>query len=89
MENKKMKLILDIMQLAIEITETTKADIFVSYEGHIDEIKIIIYANGWKKGCECDYNKRIYLDTTSVRTYEDIISVLEEMYSQLVGYKEE
>ena len=82
--NKKMKLVLDIMQLGVEISKNTKADVFVNYSGHVDQLNIMVFYRGWSDGRNADYKKDIYLNTTEYRTKEDIIDVLEEIYAELV-----
>ena len=86
--NKKMQLVLDIMNLGIEISKNTKADVFVNYSGHVDSLDIMIFHGGWSDGRSGDYKKSIYLDTTEYRTEEDIIETLEEIYAELAKYKE-
>ena len=83
--NKKMQLILDILQLAVEISKNTKTDVFVDYSGHVDLLKVVIFNSGWSDGRSGDYKKSIYLDTTEYRTEEDIINVLDEIYAELVN----
>lgn len=82
--NKKMQLVLDIMQLGVEISKNTKTDVFVSYSGHVDLLSIRIYESGWGKGKE-HYDADVYLNETEDRTEEDIIDVLEEIYAELVN----
>lgn len=82
--NKKMQLVLDIMQLGVEISENTKTDVFVTYSGHIDLLDICVFYSGWSGGCSADYKKYIYLDAVCYRTEEDIIESLEEIYAELV-----
>ena len=88
--DKKMKLVLDIMQLGVEISKNTKTDVFVSYEGHVDELDIRAFNRGWSDGRNADYKKSIYLDTTKTRTEKDITKTLEEIYAELANiYKED
>ena len=83
--NKKMQLVLDIMQLAVEISENTKADVFVEYSGHVDQLSVRIYKGGWEKGKDEELYKNIYLNANGYRTEEDIIASLEEIYAELVN----
>ena len=82
--NKKMQLVLDIMQLGVEITENTEADVFVNYSGHVDQLSVRIYEDGLGKG-KAPYRKDIYLNTEVYRTEEVIIRNLEEIYVELVN----
>ena len=88
--NKKMKLVLDIMQLGVEISKNTKTDVFVKYAGHVDSLDIIVFYSGWSEGRNADYKKGTYLNTNDYRTKEIIIAILNEMYVKLMDiYKEE
>ncbi len=80
--NKIMKLVLDIMKLAVEIYKNTKTDVFVEYAGHVDLLSVRIYKGGWIKNKKC-YSKNVYLDVAKHRTEEDIIDALEEIYAEL------
>lgn len=87
--NKKMQLVLDIMQLGVEISQNTTTDVFVEYAGHVDQLSVRIYKSDWKKGVE-HYDRYVYLDVSEYRSEEDIIKSLEEIYAELVRiYKEE
>jgi hypothetical protein len=87
--NKKMQLVLDIMQLGVEISENTKTDVFVEYAGHVDHLSMRIYEDGWEKDKEEYYSRNVYLDIKLGRSEEDIIKSLEEIYAELSKYKEE
>ena len=80
--NKKMQLVLDIMRLGVEITKNTKTDVFVEYIGHVDQLSVRIYEDGWENSKE-HYSKDIYLNT-KYQTEEYIIETLEEIYAELV-----
>jgi uncharacterized protein (DUF849 family) len=85
--NKIMKLVLDIMQLGVEISKNTKTDVFVEYSGHVDQLSVRIYDDGWKKSME-PYDRYVYLNTETYQE-EGIIEILEEIYAELSKYKEE
>ena len=82
--DKKMQLVLDIMQLAVEISKNTKADVFVNYSGIVDQLSVRIYEDGLGKG-KAPYRKDIYLNTEAYRTEEVIIRNLGEIYAELVN----
>ena len=77
-----MKLVLDIMQLGVEISQNTTTDVFVEYIGHVDQLSVRIYKGGWEKGKE-HYSKDIYLNTKAYQTEEYIIETLEEIHAEL------
>ena len=81
--NKIMQLVLDIMQLGVEISQNTTTDVFVEYSGHVDQLRVLIYVDGWGNSKE-HYSKDIYLNAEAYRTEEDIIETLEEIYAELV-----
>lgn len=83
--NKKMQLVLDIMQLGVEISKNTKTDVFVNYSGHVDSLSVMIFYSGWSDGRNADYKKSIYLDTAKTRTEKDITKTLEEIYAELAN----
>ena len=80
--NKIMKLVLDIMQLGVEISQNTTTDVFVEYCGHVDCLYVRIYESGWEEDKE-HYRKDIYLNTKAYQTEEYIIETLEEIYAEL------
>ena len=86
--NKKMQLVLDIMQLGVEISQNTTTDVFVEYSGHVDQLYIMIFHGGWEKDKEY-YSRNVYLDIKLGRSEKDIIEILEEIYAELSKYKEE
>ena len=82
--NKKMQLVLDIMRLGVEISQNTTTDVFVEYSGHVDQLSIRIYEDGWGKDKE-HYSRDVYLDVAKYRTEEDITETLEEIYAELAN----
>ena len=71
------------MQLGVEISKNTKADVFINYSGHVDSLDIRVFYSGWSEGRSADYKKYIYLNTEAYRTEENIIYILEEIYVEL------
>lgn len=45
---EKIRIAKEVMARAVEISETTKADVFVEFSPHIDSIVWSVYENGWK-----------------------------------------
>ena len=101
--NKKMQLVLDIMQLGVEISKSAETDVFVEYAGHVDCLYVRIYESGWENRYATDryntkkngrkteeyYDRYVYLDIKLGRSEKDIIEILEEIYAELSKYKEE
>lgn len=48
------KLIGEITELAVEITNNTKHDVFVEYRAQINAIQVYIYLNGWTVNKDCE-----------------------------------
>lgn len=55
-------LIKEIIVKAYQISTKTKADVFVNFSGHVNNLKIFFYKNGWNENIEWDFNIDIYLD---------------------------
>lgn len=55
------KLVLEIMGKVLQITHNTETDMFISYEGHTDELDIRVCWGGYQ-GKGFDFSKTIYLD---------------------------
>lgn len=53
----------DIMRLAVEITNKTEIDVFVEYAGHVLQLSVFIYPEGWDKKEETHNTlHKMYLD---------------------------
>lgn len=80
---KKLDSIQRILKLAIEITNNTKADVFVDYSGHVNSISIRAYLQGWGVERNTDYSKDIYFNVFSENECEkelqETIKILEEV----------
>lgn len=56
------ELIQKIFLKAHEISTETKADVFVDYLGHVNNLYVWIYKDGWNENSERDFNIDIQLD---------------------------
>ena len=75
--DKKIAQVLEILELAIDITNNTKADVFVDYSGHINGLSVKVLLEGWKPEYEkLDFNKILYLDRDNVNELQEIIDYL-------------
>ena len=90
MKNEKMQLILEIMRLGIEITNTTDADIFVNYSGHTNQLDVDIHSSGWetKHGPDIDGSFTVYIDKNQYRTEKDILKNLAYVRDRLISMQE-
>jgi GH15 family glucan-1,4-alpha-glucosidase len=57
------KLIGEITELAFEITNKTKHDVFVRYEGHVNAIIIDYHKNGYYRGINKIKIVDLYMDS--------------------------
>lgn len=46
------KLIGEISELAYEVTNKTKHDVFVDYKAHVNSIQVQVHINGWENSKE-------------------------------------
>lgn len=78
------KLIGEITELAYEITNKTKHDVFVRYSGHINGIAIDLHINGYS-----DENPSIELLNLYINSKEKTISKLKQAKRKLKKLLEE
>ena len=61
--NKKIALVLAILELSIEITNKSDVDIFCDFASHVNSFTVRITLNGWNsESYETDYYKTMHLD---------------------------
>jgi len=56
------KLIGEITELVVEVTNKTKHDVFVSYHGHINCIEVNYHVNGYHSGSPQTDIVKLYMD---------------------------
>lgn len=56
------ELIQEIILKAYQISTKTKADIFVNYSGHVNNICIYVYKNGWQESLDWDFRLDFVLE---------------------------
>lgn len=79
-------LIFQIIEKAIEVTNTTKADAFVNYSGHVNCFSIDIHTFGWSTNHLADYSKSIYLNkVTEKEKNKKLIEILEKLDNLLLN----
>lgn len=69
-----------IMELAHEISTTTKTDVFLNYYPHCQCLDVRIFLNGWQEDKDPDIKETIYCDG---ELYEQ--DFLENMVNKLEG----
>jgi len=47
----------DILNAANEVTNKTVADVFVNYSGHIKQLKVFVYEDGWTDRSHAAHHK--------------------------------
>lgn len=63
--------ILKIIEKLFILQETGKAEIFISYYGHVQELRVSVYSPTYHIDLRPIMEDRIYLDTTSKSRFED------------------
>lgn len=85
MEKFKEKILI-IMELAMKVSEKTKADAFVRYYGHVDMLAVDIHTSGWERNhapeeqyqmCDSDDDIIENLDN-AIRSLESLLETEEQ-----------
>lgn len=88
-QEKKLELVQRILKQAVEISNNTIADVFVSYSGHVDYIGISVYLQGWNREYEEDYKEEVWFSLSNeernLKKLEDTIKYLEEVQNNEVN----
>ena len=85
-QEKIKLLILEIMVKAIEKTNNSEADIFVSFVAHVNSIEVAIHKYGWNKYHDSGYSdemnpirKVVYLDKSEKEVMKNLEDVLTDI----------
>lgn len=63
--------ILRIIDGLFDLQETGRAEVFISFYGHVNEIKVSVYSPAYHHDLRPIMEDRIYLDTASKSILED------------------
>ena len=63
--------ILEIIEGLFTLQESGKAEVFISYYGHVSELKVSVYAPTYHHDLRPIMEDRIYLDNVSKSRFED------------------
>lgn len=63
--------ILKVIDKLFTLQETGKAEVFVSFYGHVNELKVSVYSPAYHTDLRPIMEDRIYLDTMSKSRFED------------------
>ena len=63
--------ILKIIDGLFALQESGKAEVFISYYGHVNELKVSVYAPTYHHDLRPIMEDRIYLDNASKNRFED------------------
>lgn len=78
--DKKIVQVLEILALAIDITNNTEADVFVDYSGHVNSLYVKVFLKGWTpEYLKHDLYKILYLNRDVVNELQEIIDYLKEI----------
>lgn len=81
--------ILKIIDKLFTLQETGRADVFVSYYGHVSEVKVSIYSPAYHHDLRPIMEDRIYLDTTSKSRFEEFKRRINSTIDLFVDIKDE
>lgn len=75
------ELIKEIMSKAYQISTKTKADVFVSYSGHVNSVCVYLYKNGWRESLEWDFRLDFVLEPQkdTIAKLQLVLKELEEI----------
>lgn len=59
---KKLTLVLGILEQAIEISSNSIIDIFVDFSSHVNLLSVKVYVNGWDYDSDFDFNEYVYIN---------------------------
>lgn len=80
--DKHIDKVCEVVKLAILVTTTKKADVFVRYSGHIDALDVDVHHNGWREQQPEAEIKR-YEMHARIETEENIDKMLDEVIRDL------
>jgi hypothetical protein len=63
--------ILKLIDSLLAVQESGNAEVFISYYGHVSELKVSVYSPTYHHDLRPIMEDRIYLDTTSKSRFED------------------
>lgn len=75
--SEKMKKILQIMELAVEINKG-KPNTFVRFSGHVDDIEVDIHYDGWETNKSPDKQMSAYLSGELCKL-SDLNNIIKEL----------
>lgn len=93
-EKLRRKKIHDVLEMVLEINGTHSRDreltgnkptAFFYFSGHIADVAVSLYKNGWDFGCEADFRMEAYTDNMHIKEKdmtdlkEGLKSVMEEL----------
>lgn len=86
MDNKKIReYIVKITGLVHDINSQRKHHIFLDYSGHVNQLSVSVYINGWIEDKESDYKWSVYWDkgweTDFEKNCKDVIKYLKNLKS--------
>lgn len=75
--NKKIALVLAILELSIEITNKSDVDIFCDFASHVNSFTVRITLNGWNsEEYETDLYKTMYLDWNCEAELQEVLDYI-------------
>jgi peptidoglycan hydrolase CwlO-like protein len=76
-----VKLILEIMDLAINISQNSIVDVFVDYSGHVNNMRIRVYEQGWSSA-HITTNYTLWLTDEPIAELQEILTYLQSFRTE-------
>lgn len=80
-----LKLISDIQILSIQVSTTTKADVFLRYSGHVNLLEISYHKDGWSEDKEEYIHKDIFMNNEYKTTIKKELIKIKEILEGLLN----
>ena len=75
--------IIEIMELALELNDKEKNNVFINFMGHTPSFSISIHYSGWKNNKEPNYRETIYFTELMIKEklkeLDKIIKILKKL----------
>lgn len=74
------ELLQKIMLKAYEVNENTKHDIFLRFAGHVNQIELNIFLNGWRDDYpDIKFETYLYNENSAMEILKSMLKKLEEL----------
>lgn len=85
-EFKIIKLVEEVIHIALMINQRQKNTVFFSFSGHVNWFEISVFLDGWKEYKYADFEEKISFDTDEF-IYERLLNIAS--YLRKIGFEDE